>query len=151
MWKDIKILAIKVGHCFHVLAVVDSAAVNIWCLSLFELVFSRYMPRSGITANKTSLKNYSQCIRSSASESLPELVRGGYSRCGHKAKQRWATNPGLWPWLQSVELVQPNLFFVSFRGKHQLISRRRETWRIEIVLVCSLNLEVELFLPSRMQ
>ena len=85
------------GHsgCFHVLAVANSAAVNLRGLCLFELVFSRYMPRSGITANKTSLKNYGQCIRSSARESWPELVRGGYSLCGHKTKQRWATNPGL--------------------------------------------------------
>jgi len=39
------------GHlgCFHVLALVNSAAVNLGCMCLFKLrVFFGYMPRSGI-------------------------------------------------------------------------------------------------------
>ena len=42
------------GHpsCFHVLAVVNSAAMNIGVLVSFSiLVFSGYMPRSGIAGS----------------------------------------------------------------------------------------------------
>ena len=39
------------GHlgCSHVLAIVNNAAMNVGCMYLFELVFSGYIPRSGIT------------------------------------------------------------------------------------------------------
>ena len=42
------------GHldCFHVLAIVNSAAVNIGVHVSFQItVFSRYMPRSGIAGS----------------------------------------------------------------------------------------------------
>ena len=35
--------------CFHVLVIVNAAAVNIGCMYLQILVFSWYMPRSGIS------------------------------------------------------------------------------------------------------
>ena len=43
------------GHlgCFHVLAIVNSAAVNTE-LYLFKLVFSEYMPSSGIAGSYSS-------------------------------------------------------------------------------------------------
>ena len=38
--------------CFHVLAIVNNAAVNIGVLVSFQImVFSRYMPRSGIAGS----------------------------------------------------------------------------------------------------
>ena len=41
------------GHlgCFHVLAVVDSAAMNIWVHVSFWIVVSKYMPRGGIAGS----------------------------------------------------------------------------------------------------
>ena len=42
------------GHlgCFHVLAIINSAAMNIWvCVSFSSLVFSGSMPRSGIAGS----------------------------------------------------------------------------------------------------
>ena len=42
-------LAAGEGGCFHVLAIVNSAAMNIGVHASFQImVFSRYMPRSGI-------------------------------------------------------------------------------------------------------
>ena len=34
--------------CFHIVVIVNTAAMNIGCMYLFEVVFSGYMPRNGI-------------------------------------------------------------------------------------------------------
>ena len=42
------------GHpgCLHVLAIVNSAAMNIWvCVSFSVFIYSGYMPRSGIAGS----------------------------------------------------------------------------------------------------
>ena len=57
------------GHldCFHVLAIVNSAAVNIWApVSFLIMVFSRYMARSGISGAiihiLSHLANTNECL-----------------------------------------------------------------------------------------
>ena len=47
------------GHlsCFHVLAILNGAAVNIWVHVSFQIrIFSGYMPRSGIAGSYGNFK-----------------------------------------------------------------------------------------------